>query len=57
MPVTPQVSTPPRPLVLNEPPNTLSILSLSGTVTSSRHKLVHAIEFSPVKPVKGRGHS
>ncbi len=42
MPVTPHVSTAPRPLVLNEPPNTDSILSLSGTVTSSRHRLVMA---------------
>eukprot|EP00955_Chlamydomonas_euryale_P091293 364612-Chlamydomonas_euryale.AAC.19 len=41
-PVTPQVMTPPRPLVLNEQPNTASILSFRMAVTSSRHRLVQA---------------
>eukprot|EP00878_Enallax_costatus_P039817 GHUV01045733.1.p1 GENE.GHUV01045733.1~~GHUV01045733.1.p1 ORF type:complete len:122 (-),score=5.74 GHUV01045733.1:164-529(-) len=42
MPVTPHVSTAPRPLVLNDPPKTASILSLRTAVTSSRHRFVMA---------------
>ena len=43
MPVTPQVRTPPRPLVLNEEPKMASILSFRTWVTSSRHRLVMAV--------------
>ncbi len=39
MPVMPQVSTPPRPLVLKEEPKMMSILFLSVAVISSRHML------------------
>lgn len=44
MPVTPQVSTPPRPLVLKLEPNTASSLCFRVAVTSSRHKLEHAAQ-------------
>ena len=41
-PVTPHVSTPPRPLVLKLLPKTASSLSFSVAVTSSRHRFEHA---------------
>ncbi len=43
MPVTPQVRTAPRPLVLKEDPKQASILSFTTWVTSSRHRLVMAV--------------
>ena len=42
MPVTPQVSTAPSPLVLKELPNTVSIWVLRPSVASSRHRLTNA---------------
>jgi hypothetical protein len=41
-PVTPQVSTPPRPLVLKEDPKEFSMRSFRTTEISSRHRLVQA---------------
>ena len=38
-PVTPQVSTPPRPLVLKDDPKMMSILFFRVAVISSRHIL------------------
>lgn len=38
-PVTPHVSTPPRPLVLNDDPKTMSSFVLRMPVISSRHML------------------
>jgi hypothetical protein len=49
-PVVPHVSTPPRPLVLKLEPNTASSLCFRVAVTSSRHRLEHAIVLSPWKP-------
>lgn len=49
-PVTPQVMTPPRPLVLNEAPKTSSILFLTVALISSRHRQVMAMVLSPEKP-------
>ena len=49
-PVTPQVSTPPRPLMLKLQPNTASSLFFRLAVISSRHRLEHAIVLSPWKP-------
>ena len=43
-PVTPQVSTPPRPLVLKEDPNTWSSFVFRVDVTSSRQRLHIAAE-------------
>jgi hypothetical protein len=42
MPVTPHVSTPPRPWVEKEEPKIWSILCLRVWVTSSRHRLTQA---------------
>ena len=42
MPTAPQVSTPPRPLVEKEAPNTASIFCFRVTVTSSRHRFTMA---------------
>lgn len=50
MPMTPQVSTPPRPWVEKQEPNTDSILSSRIMQDSSRHRLDMAIALSPVKP-------
>lgn len=49
-PVTPQVSTPPNPLVLKEEPKIWSILFLAVMVISSRHTLLQAMVLSPEKP-------
>ena len=46
-PVTPQVSTPPRPFVLKEEPKTWSSFVFSVEVTSSRQRLQMAAAEAP----------
>ncbi len=50
MPITPQVSTAPKPCVEKQEPNTASILSSRIMHDSSRHRLAMAMELSPEKP-------
>mmetsp|Transcript_20931 Transcript_20931/g.54560 ORF Transcript_20931/g.54560 Transcript_20931/m.54560 type:complete len:316 (-) Transcript_20931:261-1208(-) len=57
MPMTPQVSTPPRPWVEKQEPNTLSILSSRIMQDSSRHRLLMAMVLLPVKPLSARATS
>ena len=51
-PVTPQVSTPPSPLVLKEDPKTPSSFCFSVEVISSRHMLDMAVQGECTRDVR-----